>query len=619
MVVCRSWQGCAHRRWMSLLLLGLFVCLGCARTTPDQSSRSDCDDAQQRIARGAFGEAAEILDRVLAANQKHARAVYYRAIVHEAQGQRQKAIEGYADAIRIDGELRGATGANAADFGGWPEGILGKELALAHWRQGRLFAEANKLPDAITAFTAALAGDGGCVEAYADRGAAFLTQKLPDLAIDDLTQALRLKADFADALCRRAQALLMKNEVGQAADDCRAAIRAAPHRADAYATLGAAYIAMSPPRFRDAEVCFQQAVRHNPAAEAAIQAEAAQRWLDRAVALHAEGSRGDAKAALERAVAIDRKHEASFIALAQAAAAPQAVTLLKPVLPDDRVLKLRERGRELLNKKQYAEAERVFTEAIEADRRDAGAYCGRGQANLERGFPDTALADFDEAVRLDAHNALAYCYRSRAQLALSDYSRAVLSATYALRIDPRLAAAYQQRAEAYLADRNYERAVADMKEAISIDARLGDAGKSFLIKAYVSWGARSVEQRHAHAAVRAFEEAVGLNPVLRESLSPQIVAARRMYAAEQFKRGDVDAALQSLAEALQDNSNDAETYLARGRIHFQQGRWKEAANDLKTALKLDARLGGLVRIDLAEAQRRRDIALPASQSTQDSP
>ena len=64
----------------------------------------------------------------------------------------------------------------------------------------------------------------------------------------------------------------------------------------------------------------------------------------------------------------------------------------------------------------------ILTRQFELDPKGALAFKNRGDAYMNKGDYDRALADYNEAIRLDPNNALAFCNRGRAKRHINDVS-----------------------------------------------------------------------------------------------------------------------------------------------------------------------------------------------------
>ena len=92
--------------------------------------------------------------------------------------------------------------------------------------------------------------------------------------------------------------------------------------------------------------------------------------------------------------------------------------------------------------------------AQDPDLNGAREYCDRGQAFLDKGEYDKAIADYTEAIKLDPKDAMAcfvaYYNRGVAYGKKGDSEKAVADYTEAIRLDPYLVYAYVNRGLLYV-------------------------------------------------------------------------------------------------------------------------------------------------------------------------
>lgn len=601
-----SW--CTERTW-SWLLIGLLACPGCGRLLSREVDEDDCAWARTLIAQGAGEQAIDGLDKLIAANPRHARAVFHRAWAYEKIGRHDLALAGYTEALRLDDEIMapGKIHLNGDPRQGVPLGIKPAEV---YCRQGMLLNERGRSDSAIQAFGEALQTQPNCAEARYGRAVAFLAKGFPELAFDDLTEALRFKPQYAEALSQRARAATLKGDARQAMEDCHAAILADPQQPFAYRVLGSVHASQSPPALDRALAYLQEAVRLDPSSAAEVRAQMARIWFDRAIALRGAGEEAEAQQALAKATALEEKYGpmyAQHVAkLTLSKSGPQVVTVLRPIEPNPAVVELANQGSTLSNQGQWEAAIQEFTKAIAADPKHAPSYYGRGVAFLKNGFPDTAVEDFSEAVHLDKSLAKAWNERANAYVMTGECYLAAEDATRAIRLDPRLSTAYQHRAMAYVKTDRFDQAIADAQKAVSLDANLQVETQVILAEAYRGRARLALSRKQPQAALNDLHEAIRIEPRWVQELRPQLAEALRIRALQLARQSEFAPAITDLTEALRQYANDPESLKERGFVYFKMQKWDLAAVDLAKAVELDPRLTFEARWHLAESQRRRD-------------
>ncbi|SVD47449.1 uncharacterized protein METZ01_LOCUS400303, partial [marine metagenome] len=98
-------------------------------------------------------------------------------------------------------------------------------------RQGRL-------DEAVNRYTEALRVDPSLVQAYSNRGSAYLNLGQPEKAIPDLDQAIQMDPQLAVAYSSRGLAHTNLSNFSQAVKDLNEAVRLNPNFADAYSARG---------------------------------------------------------------------------------------------------------------------------------------------------------------------------------------------------------------------------------------------------------------------------------------------------------------------------------------------------------------------------------------------
>lgn len=172
----------------------------------------------------------------------------------------------------------------------------------------------------------------------------------------------------------------------------------------------------------------------------------------------------------------------------------------------------------------------------------AKAYRHRGEARLNAGAFDDAVADFTEAIRRDPADAVSFAGRGQARLGKSDRDAAIADFDQAIRLAPKSAAYHNARGHARLVTGKAEAAAEDFSTAIMLD--------------------------------------------------PRSASALNNRGLARSKLGDTNAAIADYSQAIALNPSYALAYNNRGYAHEAQGRKTEAAADFSRALDLDPALVG---------------------------
>ena len=176
-------------------------------------------------------------------------------------------------------------------------------------------------------------------------------------------------------------------------------------------------------------------------------------------AAEADAKRKAEEAEQQRLAAVKAEQERQATAAAEAEAKRKA----------EEAKKAFEQGNAAVDSGNYDRAIADFNEAIRLNPSYALALGNRGLVYAKKDSYDRAIADFDEAIRLDPKYAIAFRGRGVAYGNKGDYDRAIADFTEAIRLDPKLAPAFSNRGLAYERKGSFDRAIADYNEAIRLN------------------------------------------------------------------------------------------------------------------------------------------------------
>ncbi|MDR2509808.1 MAG: tetratricopeptide repeat protein, partial [Spirochaetaceae bacterium] len=108
------------------------------------------------------------------------------------------------------------------------------------------------------------------------------------------------------------------------------------------------------------------------------------------------------------------------------------------------------RGNAYSFKGDYDQAIADFNQAIKLDPNNASFYNNRGGAYYNKEDYDRAIADYNQAIKLNPNFPGAYENRGRAYQNKEDYDKAIADYTQTIKLNPNYAAAYLGRGVAYL-------------------------------------------------------------------------------------------------------------------------------------------------------------------------
>jgi tetratricopeptide (TPR) repeat protein len=127
------------------------------------------------------------------------------------------------------------------------------------------------------------------------------------------------------------------------------------------------------------------------------------------------------------------------------------------------------RGNAHVNEGQYDQAIADYNQALEIDPGDAAAYYGRGYAYENKGHYEQAIADYTLALEINPSLVDAYNSRGLSYIHAGQLDEAIADCTRALELNPSHAEAYGNRAYAHEDKGQYDQALADYTRALEID------------------------------------------------------------------------------------------------------------------------------------------------------
>jgi serine/threonine protein kinase/tetratricopeptide (TPR) repeat protein len=409
------------------------------------------------------------------------------------------------------------------------------------FNQARSEAQAGQYDKAVADYTEAIRLKADYAEAYNGRGQAYFNLKQFDKAISDYGEAIRLKADFAEAYSNRAFAYTRAGQFEKALADCNEAIRIKPDFAEAYKNRANPHNSLQ--QYEDAINDCTEAIRLKP--------DYAEAYANRAT-----GYNG-------------LKHYDKAIADCEEA------LRLKPELFQAHVI----RGTTYNFQGQFEKAISDFTEAIQRQPDLADAYFFRGYSYINLKQYDASIADSTEAIRLNPSFANAYNNRAYAHYCLKQYDPCIADATEAIRLDPKLSLAFSNRGDGYVGLKQYKAGIEDFTEAIRLNPNLTNA--------YIDRGYTHLQLKEYDACIADCTDALRINSNL------PLAYNNRGYAYICLKQYDLGIA--DCTEAITLDPNLALAYLNRAFGYQQVGEIQKAKADRAKGEQLKGGNAGLDR------------------------
>jgi tetratricopeptide (TPR) repeat protein len=232
-------------------------------------------------------------------------------------------------------------------------------------------------------------------------------------------------------------------------------------------------------------------------------------------------------------------------------------------------------GEQALQKGDYTQAIRAYTQALKLDGSLAAAYRNRARAYQGKGDHDKAINDLTELLKIDPKDAEGYVSRGVVQGEKGDADKAIGDFTRAIGMGLRSAAVFCERGRAYADKGVYDLALADFGEALRLEP-----GATTV---YLHRGCVHEERKDLAQALADYEEAIRLDPARGEFFNARGMA--------HYHKGEMDLALEDLIRALQLAPNSAEAYYNRGQVYARKGNHEQAIADYTQAIRLGLKSG----------------------------
>jgi Flp pilus assembly protein TadD len=168
--------------------------------------------------------------------------------------------------------------------------MQGKPTAAYYFSKAFNEVNAKKYKDAIDDYTEAIRAKPDYADAYTNRGWSYLQLGLYEKAIMDVSEAIRLKPDDPEAYFNRGDAYFDLKQYENAISDYIEGIRLKPDHAEAYAALGSAYLRLK--QYERAITDYTEAIRLKP--------DLGEAYYDRGYAYHMLGDDKAANADLKK-------------------------------------------------------------------------------------------------------------------------------------------------------------------------------------------------------------------------------------------------------------------------------------------------------------------------------
>jgi tetratricopeptide (TPR) repeat protein len=310
-------------------------------------------------------------------------------------------------------------------------------------------------------------------------------------AIEDLTRALQIDPNFADAYYHRGLTYYDAGELHNAAFDYTQAIQRFPDRPDYCYARALVRLALKnlPGALEDVERTIALNCNYAPAYNLRGIVLRKSNYISGAIASFKQAAELylEQKDAASARRCLDKIKPLQPIAVSPnpvPSGVPSGVSAERPQDFYAQMLAQAERG-------ETSTVLRELNWVLQLDEQDARAYCCRGVVRSQIGDTHAAISDFNQALRLNPQDAIAYRHRGTVRLQLGDFGGAVEDLNRAMQIAPQDARLLMARGNAHREMGNYTRAIADYTEALQLEP---DAAEVYQHRALVYTRLEEVEK-----------------------------------------------------------------------------------------------------------------------------
>ncbi|BDA75321.1 TPR repeat-containing protein [Rivularia sp. IAM M-261] len=219
--------------------------------------------------------------------------------------------------------------------------------------------------------------------------------------------------------------------------------------------------------------------------------------------------------------------------------------------------------------KNYEEAIRKFTKAIQKLPSHAKAYVNRGNAHFNLKQYEAALSDYNQAIKINPLETKAYVSRGNTRLILAEYSS-----------DP---------------DKDYKGAISDFNDAIRLNpSEIEALIRRGIVRAQVAKYSGESQDDY-RKAIQDFNQALILNPSRAEAYYQRgLVRYQIAQYSSEFEK-EYRGAISDFNQALSINPQMAKVYLKRGIVRYELSQYGgkessryriQAVEDLQRAAKI---------------------------------
>lgn len=236
------------------------------------------------------------------------------------------------------------------------------------------------------------------------------------------------------------------------------------------------------------------------------------------------------------------------------------------------------RGLVYLSDNQVQSAIRDFTTSIRLDSNHVKSYINRGLAYYTKGDLTEALADFDKALHLDSSKISAYTNRGAVYLFKGELGSAIADYSKAISLDPTNGSHYINRGMTYVLKEEFDLAFADLNKAITLN--------DYPASAYLHRGNAYYQLGNLELALADLNVAIMAETINSEIINSETYHLRgRIYS----DKGDYERAIKDYEQAIKLSPLNEEIYISRGAAYLDKGELDQALTNFGRAIELNPR------------------------------
>ena len=434
----------------------------------------------------------EVLEKRVITQLKTLELPLCKAIQASFEGNYDKAIEFYTEAIGIDNNKYAYANRARAylELKRYQEAIndynqtikLDSKYVGAFVNRARAYLGLMQYQKAIADYNQAIELNSKCIEAYVNRAIAYSELKRYQAAIDSCNQAIKLDSKCVGAYVNRAIAYSELEQYEAAIADCNKAIKLNPKCLEACVARARAYLELK--QYEAAIADCNQAIK--------LDSKCIEAYVTRAKIHYELKQYQAAKTDCNQTIELDPKRVRTYVNRAAA----------------------------YLRLKEYQAAIADCNQAIELDSKCVEAYDIRASIHFELKKYQVAITDYNQAIELDPKYVSAYVNRAAAYLRLKEYPAALADSRQAIELDSKCVGAYVNHASIHFELKQYQEAIADYTQTIKLNSKH--------VGAYVNRAIAYFELKQYQEAIAGYNKAIKLNPKCLEAYANRAAAYLRL-------------------------------------------------------------------------------------------